>query len=296
MKCNLPNHESSSRPEWSQDPKLPAPRRAFTLIELLVVIAIIAILAAMLLPALAKAKTKAQGISCVNNLKQLQLGWLTYTLDNNDKLVRVGEGNNLVTALPNASVLEGGANSQWVQGTVLFTPAATNTELIKAGLLYPYVNNDKVYKCPADTVAVRNFPTVRSMFVNIFMNPIRSLNTMDFGSGTYQGTVRELRDFRKTTDITRPTPDMAWVFLDENPWSINDGSCICDPNTAKWIDFPATYHNGAGGLAFADGHAEIKKWRDGALKLKAPPIGLIIPTPGSGDLQWLQERSSSLVR
>ena len=265
------------------------PLGGFTLIELLVVIAIIAILAAMLLPALAKAKTKAQGISCMSNLKQLQLGWVLYSGDNNEGIVRTGGLGELVATLPNAAALPGGALSQWVLGSMdSAANGAVNTDLIKAGLMFPYASNLKVYKCPADIKAFNGVPTSRSMSMNCWMNPINSWNNIKgYGGAT------ALRIFKKQSDINAPSPALCWVTIDENPDSINDGWFVCDPNnTAQWPDVPATYHNKAGGISFADGHAEIKKWRDKNILM--PKVVLPAPKdPASDDLSWLQARTTS---
>jgi prepilin-type processing-associated H-X9-DG protein len=209
-----------------------------------------------------------------------------YSNDNGDKIVPGGEG--ATTTVPIAApYLTGGSQAQWVLGAVNAGAgtAATNATFIENGLLYPFVNNKAVYKCPADQKQVLGAPTVRSMSMSAWMNPLNSWNNI-IG---YNGALR-LRDFRKQGEILSPVS--TWVFIDENPNSINDGWFVCDPNKLTlWYDIPATYHNGAGGLSFADGHCEIKKWRDGNI-LKA--VGVNQPKdPNSDDLPWLQQRSTA---
>ena len=164
-------------------------------------------------------------------------------------------------------------------------PCWTNTILIQMGLLYPYVNSLGVYKCPADrkseggALGGGGAPTVRSMSLNCWMNPISIWN-----NNTH------VRIYRKQADITAPVPSMAWIFIDENPWTINDGYFVCDPTQNLWVDMPASYHGGACGLSFADGHGEIKKWRDqNVLNARA---GSVAPQAGCQDLIWLQQRST----
>jgi len=235
----------------------------FTLIELLVVIAIIAILAALLLPGLAKAKQQAQGAKCISNLKQLTIGWIMYTGDNGNRLPPNGDEGSQPISPVDPTAQPGGKDSQWCPGrqdlpnelSLANVTPNVGWEWIRAGLIYPYVNNCGVYLCPADKGFFPSFglqyPHVRSMSMNTWLSPIAPWNG-----------ITTVESYYKDADLGKPGASKIWVFIDENPMSINDGSFICDPLINMWIDCPASYHNNAGGLAFADGHAQIKKWTD----------------------------------
>jgi prepilin-type processing-associated H-X9-DG protein len=168
---------------------------------------------------------------------------------------------------------------------------------IKLGLLYPYVNSVAVYKDPQDhsrwPMASYGYPRSRSMSMNCWMGPLAGQSWNDAG-GSYAGA-NALRVFYKVTDINIPggTSD-AWVFIDENPYTIDDGFFVCDPNQPNtWVNVPATYHAGGGCISFADGHSEIKVWHDkNVLTAKDNDVP---KDPGSNDLPWLQQRTTILA-
>lgn len=259
---------------------------AFTLIELLVVIAIIAILAAMLLPALAKAKIKAQGTYCMSNEKQLTLAWMMYADGNNGVLVpNVGDGQ--------AAVLPSGApgyttNGTWVYGNVSQLPDETNGTYLVLSLLWPYIKSTGIFKCPGDPGSPVGTARVRSVSMNCYMAGYGGgqLNTADNGYWT----------FLKSTQIIRPS-DM-FVFLDEKPSSINDGyfESLMGNDTASSAyvqDNPSPVHGNCGGFGFSDGHAELHKWMSSQFQSAALFQGSVnAGTPAYNDEVWIQSRTT----
>jgi prepilin-type N-terminal cleavage/methylation domain-containing protein/prepilin-type processing-associated H-X9-DG protein len=266
----------------------------FTLIELLVVIAIIAILAALLLPALGSAKIKAQGTQCMSNLKQLQLVFLIYPDDYNDRLTSSGY---TIPVEPTA----------WVNGWEDFRD--NNPDNYDPGTLLdpqrakfaPYLRGVGVYKCPADrsTTKVNGKPVPRLRSMGMGQQWAGPGDWLDPAGS--RGPSGKYRTYFKKAQIDNAP--MRFVFLDEHPDSINAGGfgnmMVESPGSARIIDFPAAYHNGAGGISFADGHTEIRKWRDARTR---PPIHynnylvLGIESPNNQDMIWLAQRTSALAR
>jgi len=272
-------------------------RRGFTLIELLVVIAIIAILAAMLLPALSSSKLKAQGIQCLSNHRSLVLAWKMYSDDARDEL-------------PFSSVIDQSspeARFAWVQGYMDADPAnRSNWDVekdIKKSGLWPYCGNAAaIWRCPADRARVRptsgpfagqSVPRVRSFAMSLWVGGLEGRTDGGFSGPGW-------RVYAKMSDMTDPGTAQTIVFLDQREDRINWGNCLIDmtgyPDLSKTqfnTDYPASYHHRAGGFSFADGHSELKRWIDART---CPPIGKaqdgIVKSANNPDIRWLQDRAT----
>ena len=289
----------SARSDWRRS-------RGFTLIELLVVIAIIAILAALLLPALTRAKLKAQGVQCMNNHRQLSFAWRMYTEDNADMLLYASA---TVTSL---KTWDPSWQYTWCNGWMDFDPGNRHNwdpaVDIMQSPMWPYCGkNLAIWRCPADrstlTVGGVKVPRIRTMAVNAYLGGFA-------GKPISTGNMTAYTLYLKYSQLSRPGADRVFVFVDEREDWINYGNFLTDmtgyspstPQIYRFLDIPASYHGNAGGFSFADGHSEIHKWRDGRTTFPIQQVQDGQPRPFDGstpissannkDIPWLQDHTT----
>ncbi len=266
-------------------------RSGFTLIELLVVIAIIAILAAMLLPALSKAKQKAQAIKCVSNTRQISLAMNMYVTDWQDKFPGSGK---------------------WIYDSpgmdALNSPANIDAASLVDSALCPiaaYLKSSDIFKCPGDIYSAQNGSRVRSISSNGALGGKPTVEGTSPGGRNYFGSGGTAGIATKMSQMQRPGPSQTWALIDEHWDSLNDAVFMLNPGLAPgtegWRDLPASYHNNAGCLSFLDGHSEIHKWRSaGSRNPSFYPVRKDGTAPWnyttggprftSEDYEWMQDR------
>jgi len=285
--------------------RVPVPLGGFTLVELLVVVAVIALLAGLLLPAVGRARLKAQGLQCLNHHRQLTLAWLNYSQDHADRI-------------PAASAAYGGVQEPipaWMEGSLDLEPGNRSnwdvTRDIHASPLWPYCGGSAaIFRCPADASRVipaegpmsgRPVPRVRSMAMSLWFGGFGGALSLSSGASS-----PPWRLYRRMGDLVDPGAAMTALFWDQREDTINYGNFLVDmsgwpdsPAQARWqVDLPGAYHGNAGGLSFADGHSEIRRWVDGRTM---PPLRRgqswmdgdhSLEQPHNRDIRWLQERAT----